>query len=229
MAQPATSPVPGPVDPAATPVALPVGSTRRAVLDLLKRRPGSTAPGLAEELGITGAAVRQHLDALADAGLVDNRVLASTGPGRPPLGWHLTPRAGSLFPDAHGELAVALLDAISAELGPGALDRVVAARVAAQEASYRAEVPARSGLRKRVEALARRRTAEGYAAEVQAEGRDLHLIERHCPIGAAARACAGLCAGELDLFQRILGPGVVVERTEHVLAGDACCAYRIRG
>lgn len=208
-------------------VALPLGGTRRAVLDLLKRRPGSTAPDLAEQLGVTGNAVRQHLDALAEAGLVDSRVLAASGPGRPPLGWHLTPAAGPLFPDTHGELAVALLDAIGAELGPEALERVVTARVTAQEASYRADVPSRGTLVRRVEALARRRTAEGYEADVVADGEAVHLVERHCPIGAAARACAGLCGGELDLFRRVLGPGVTVERTEHVLAGDACCAYRI--
>lgn len=227
MAMPVAPRMPAPVDPAATPVALSAGGTRRAVLDLLKRRPGSTAPELADVLGITGAAVRLHLDALAEAGLVDSRVSAATGPGRPPLGWHLTSAAGSLFADAHGELAVALLDAIGTALGPEALDRVVAARVVAQEASYRADIPTRSGTRRRVEALARRRTAEGYAAEVREEGSELTLVERHCPIGAAARACAGLCAGELDLFQRILGPQVNVERTEHVLAGDTCCAYRI--
>lgn len=227
MATPAAPRVPMAGDPLSTPVALPLGGTRRAVLDLLKRRPGSTAPDLAEQLGITGNAVRQHLDALAEAGLVDRRVLAATGPGRPPLGWQLTAAAGPLFPDTHGELAVALLDAISSELGADALDRVVAARVAAQEASYRADVPARAGLAKRVEALARRRTAEGYEADVVVTDGELHLVERHCPIGAAARACTGLCVGELDLFQRVLGPDVLVERTEHVLAGDPCCAYRI--
>lgn len=218
---------PAPVDPGATPVALPVSGTRRAVLDRLKREPGATAPDLAETLGVTGNAVRQHLDALADAGLVGSRVLAAAGPGRPPLGWHLTPAAGSLFPDSHGELAVALIEAIGAELGPDALDRVVAARVVAQEASYRAELPARAGLRRRVEALARRRSAEGYEAEVLTDDGGLLLVERHCPIGAAARTCAGLCGGELELFRRVLGVGVTVERTQHILAGDACCAYRV--
>ncbi|CAN5569571.1 transcriptional regulator [soil metagenome] len=220
-------PQPVPVDPAATSVALPVGGTRRAVLDRLKRRPGTTAPELADHLDITSSAVRQHLDALAEAGLVESRALAATGPGRPPLGWHLTAAAEGVFPDAHGELAVALIDAIGAELGPEALDQVVAARVAAQESSYRADLPRRAGLRRRVEALADRRSAEGYEAEVLDEDGELLLLERHCPIWAAARSCAGLCGGELELFQRVLGDQVVVERTQHLLAGDACCAYRI--
>lgn len=223
----ATPHPPAPVDPGATPVGLPVGGTRRAVLDRLKRDPDTTAPALAEHLGISSSAVRQHLDALVEAGLVARRTLPTAGRGRPPLGWALTPAADALFPDAHGELAVALLDAIGSELGPEALDRVVAARVVAQEASYRAEVPAGGPLRRRVEALAERRTAEGYEAEVLRDGDQLVLVERHCPIRAAARSCAGLCGGELELFRRVLGPEVVVERTQHVLAGDACCAYRV--
>jgi len=226
MSAPATS-RPGTVVPASTPVALPLGGTRRAVLDHLKRRPGSTTPVLAEQLGVTGNAVRQHLDALAEAGLVESRVLAATGPGRPPLGWHLTLAAGPLFPDSHAELAVALLDAIGSELGDEALGRVVAARVTAQETSYRPDMPTGGGLRPQVEALARRRSAEGYEADVLDDDGDLLLVERHCPIGAAARSCAGLCSGELDLFRRVLGAGVTVERTQHVLAGDPVCAYRI--
>jgi predicted ArsR family transcriptional regulator len=228
-ATPSPSVRPTPGDAAVVPVsvAAPVGGTRRAILDLLKRGPGTTVPALAQRLSISGNAVRQHLDALADAGLVTSQVLPAAGPGRPPLAWNLTPSAAAHFPDSHGELAVALLEAIGRELGPDAVDRVVASRVASQESSYRSDVPARGSLRRRVEALAARRTAEGYEAEVLADGGDLLLVERHCPISAAAQTCAGLCGGELDLFRRVLGDDVRIERTQHLLAGDTCCAYRI--
>jgi predicted ArsR family transcriptional regulator len=54
------------------------------------------------------------------------------------------------------------------------------------------------------------------------------LIEDHCPICAAATQCQGFCRSELALFQRCLGPGATVERTEHLLAGARRCAYRVR-
>jgi predicted ArsR family transcriptional regulator len=53
------------------------------------------------------------------------------------------------------------------------------------------------------------------------------LVENHCPICAAARVCQGFCRSELELFREVLGPGVEVERTEHVLAGGRRCAYRV--
>jgi len=66
-------------------------------------------------------------------------------------------------------------------------------------------------------------------AEVQADGDDIcYLIENHCPICAAAESCAGLCATELEVFRKMLGDEVKVERTEHLLNDSRRCVYRIR-
>jgi len=53
------------------------------------------------------------------------------------------------------------------------------------------------------------------------------LIENHCPICAAAAACQGFCRAELEVFRDTLGADVIVERTDHILAGARRCAYRI--
>nr|MBA2325379.1 MarR family transcriptional regulator [Actinomycetota bacterium] len=82
-------------------------------------------------------------------------------------------------------------------------------------------------LGRRVGALARRRSAEGYMAEAQRDGDGWMLVEHHCPVCEAAQACTGLCRTELDLFRATLGPDVEVERTQHLLSGDTRCAYRV--
>jgi predicted ArsR family transcriptional regulator len=65
-------------------------------------------------------------------------------------------------------------------------------------------------------------------AEVAPEGRHAFLfVENHCPICAAATACQGFCATELELFRRALGPGITVERVEHIVTGDRRCVYRV--
>jgi len=52
------------------------------------------------------------------------------------------------------------------------------------------------------------------------------LIESHCPICAAAKVCPMLCDSELDVFRAVLGDVVVIERTEHMLAGAGRWVYR---
>jgi predicted ArsR family transcriptional regulator len=72
------------------------------------------------------------------------------------------------------------------------------------------------------------RTDEGYMAEVQAQDDgSFLLIEKHCPIGAAAVVCTGLCGKELEAFQAVLGKDVVIERTEPIVIGARRCVYRV--
>ena len=212
-----------------------LGDTKRRILARMKRSDTVTTPELARHLELTEVAVRQHLDALGSYGLVERVGQRPSGPGRPAVRWRLTDTAGGLFPDRHGELAVTLLDSIAAAVGPEGLERVLRERTDEQVRSYRAALPrpGEAPLAERVAALAERRTAEGYLAEVHTENGDgasgaFLLVENHCPICDAATSCAGLCRSELDLFRETLGTDVDVQRVQHVLDGDRRCAYRIR-
>jgi predicted ArsR family transcriptional regulator len=205
-----------------------LGTSKRRIVERLKRA-DATAAELARALGMTEAGVRQHLDALAEHGLVSSSTRASEGRGRPPTVWTLTDLAQDLFPDRHDDLTVDLITAVRAALGEDGLQKVIDARAETQRAAYERAIPKRASLRDRVEALALVRTDEGYLAEVvdDPEGRGVLLVEHHCPICTAASACAGLCTSELDLFRTVMGPRVTVERTQHLLGGDRRCAYRI--
>jgi predicted ArsR family transcriptional regulator len=114
-------------------------------------------------------------------------------------------------------------------LGPGALDTLIAAREEEAEQAYRKRLGPARALGERIQALAAIRREEGYMARAEpaAEGAWV-LVEDHCPICAAATRCQGFCRSELALFQRCLGPGVRVERTEHLLSGARRCAYLVR-
>jgi predicted ArsR family transcriptional regulator len=205
-----------------------ITGARRRVLERLKRTGPATAGELAGDLGLTDVAVRQHLAALEGAGLVESAKQPPAGRGRPSRLWSLTPVADSFFPDRHADLTVDLIDATRRAFGDDGLMRIVKVRARDQLSLYRRAVPASASLRKRVEALARQRTAEGYMAEVVQEKPGIYLlIEHHCPICDAAKRCSGLCAAELDVFRRTLGRGVIVERTTHLLSGGDRCVYRI--
>jgi predicted ArsR family transcriptional regulator len=201
--------------------------SRRRIVKLLKTEGPMDSASLAARLKVTPMAVRQHLYALQQEKLVsaeERRVPL----GRPAKYWHLTRDADRLFPDAYAELNVALIDALGDAFGPAGVQRLLDARLTRQQADYSAKIPASAPLAKKVRQLARVRSEEGYMAEVKRDGRTGFLfIENHCPICAAATACQGFCATELDLFRKVLGPGVTVERAEHIVSGDRRCAYRI--
>ncbi len=203
---------------------------REKVLFHLKTRGPQSAAQIARRLGVTAMAVRQHLYRLSEEELVDFED-ERRGPGRPLRVWRLTPKANGRFPDAHADLTVELLSTWRRVFGEEALDRLIAERTRQQERQYRERLPSSSApLRERVGALAAIRREEGYLAEFsrRRDGSFL-LVENHCPVCAAASACQGLCRDELALFRRLLGRGVQVERTDHILAGARRCAYRIEG
>jgi predicted ArsR family transcriptional regulator len=201
--------------------------TRRGIVKLLKSEGAMDASQLAERLGVTAMAVRQHLYQLEREKLVT----AEERPvpfGRPAKYWQLTRHADRLFPDAYAELSVALIKALGDAFGEEGMARVLQSRCARQQREYSQRIPAALSLKEKLRELARIRTEEGYMAEVKPAGKGgFVLVENHCPICAAATACMGFCATDLELFQSILGPGVAVERAEHIVAGDRRCAYRI--
>ena len=200
---------------------------KRRLLDHLKRRGPSTASSMAEVFGLTDAAVRQHLSSLASNGLVSQSSAAAMGRGRPATVWSLTDLAADLFPDRHSDLTLELISSIRTALGEEGLERVVQVRTNSQRVVYGQLVSAASSWQDRVQALATRRSDEGYMAEVVVHDDYLLLIENHCPICDAATSCTNLCQAELDLFQATLGAEVEVSRIEHLLSGDRRCVYRI--
>ena len=202
--------------------------TRRAITRLLKTEGPIDSAQLAQRLGLTAMAVRQHLYALQREGLV----AAEERPvpiGRPAKFWRLTRDADRLFQEAYAELSVALIDSVKDAFGDEGLERVLTSRCARQQIDYAKRIKPAASLEKKLEELAKVRSEEGYMAEIRKEGKGSYLlVENHCPICAAATACQGFCSTELDLFSSVLGPGVSVERAEHIIKGDHRCVYRIQ-
>lgn len=202
-------------------------ATRRALLEMLKARGELSSHSMAAALGVSSMAVRQHMQELEAAGdvVAESR---SLGKGRPTKFWALTARAARFFPDRHRDLMVDLLGNVRSVLGEGALERLLDRRGEEQARHYGERLEGCAGLGERVRGLAALRSEEGYMAESrQLEDGGYQLVENHCPIGAAAAACQGLCSRELQVFERVLGEGCRVERVEHLFSGGRRCAYRI--
>ena len=203
-------------------------NTAEQTLFLIKTRGPQTAQQLAALLELTSMGARRQLEAWQEKGMLTYEDVADKR-GRPARRWLLTEAGHARFPDRHADLTVQLIDQVRGLFGEAGLDKLIAAREADSERQYRLHLQNAGALPERVAALVRARSSEGYMAEV--ETRDdgaLLLVENHCPICAAARQCQQFCRSELDLFQRVLGPGCTVGRVEHMLAGARRCVYVIK-
>jgi len=200
-------------------------SSRHRLLLLLRKHPGVTVAELARHMGISGMGVRRHLAALASDGLVEQTGCTQTGPGRPPVGWRLSGPGREMFPRRYDTLALDLIN----ELAPEELDGALARRNDTQVAQYQEAVGPCTDLQEQVAELAHLRDQAGYQAEWSSDDDGaLVLTENNCAIHRVAEHHPAVCAMELSLLQRVLGPEVEVTRLAHAMSGDAVCAYCIR-
>lgn len=204
-----------------------VSQAKRRVIDLLALRAPVTAPDLAIELDLTGAAIRQHLADLENLGLVQRRAGEASGRGRPSESWSLSDAGRELLPNRHAELAVEMIRHVRSALGSEALEKLIASRQAEQCERYRIRIGAGS-TRSRLAGLAQVRSEEGYVAEFSELAEGWLFSEHHCPICDAAAECQSLCRGELATFQELLGADVIVTRSDHLLSGESRCTYLVK-
>jgi len=205
---------------------MPSDNNSRLLYTLKSRGPLATG-ALARALGITVVGIRQHLAKLHAEGLVTFADQAGEI-GRPKRFWRLTAKGHGRFPDTHGDLTVNLIGGIRAVFGEAGLDHLIGARQKAALAAYRSALEPCCGLEDRVRTVAHLRSQEGYMAEfeVEPDGSFL-LIENHCPICAAAKACQGFCRSELELFRAAFDAETSVTRQEHLLSDGRRCVYRV--
>jgi DeoR family suf operon transcriptional repressor len=196
------------------------------LLVTLRKRGETRAEDLAQELGITVSAVRQHLQGLAAADLVIHRD-ERAGPGRPRRSYALGPAAEALFPKAYGELTLELLDHL-AEEDPAVVGRVFERRRAARVRRVKARMEG-MGFGARVAEIARVLDEDGYLADFAPtdDGAGFLIREHNCAILAVAQRHGHACATEIAFLRELL-PDADVTRTAHILSGSHACVYEVR-
>ncbi len=208
--------------------------TRDRVTALLLEHGPQTASELAGRLGISPAAVRRHLDALAARGRVEERATAGVqrGRGRPARHFHLTDAGRSGFAHAYDDLALTALRYVAASGGPDAVRAVAEAQLSgleqrASDAVARATGTPVDRAMDRAVALAEALTAEGYAASASAIATGGQLCQHHCPVAHVAAEFPQLCEVETAVIGRLVGTHV--QRLATIAHGDGVCTTHIPG
>jgi predicted ArsR family transcriptional regulator len=201
--------------------------SRRAILLKLKREGSATIAQLAGDLALTGEAVRQQLLQLQRDGWIEPKIGrgADRGrSGRPATSYILTPAGDHLFPKQYDGLNVAMIDAITEELGEDAarrvLSRVAKDKVAATEPALRG-----LSLADRMSALKNWYLHDDPYMDVEEVSDGFRLVERNCPFINTAMSRPSLCSVSVNALTSLLG--VRVAREEKFQNGDGRCVFHV--
>lgn len=194
---------------------------RAALLDRLKREPGQTAAALAEATGASVNAVRQHLKALGEDGVVTH-ARERHGVGAPLFRYRLSPAGEALFPRAYDAAFLAALDQVVSRRGRPAAAELLAAPFDELERELLPDLTVMEAAG-RLERVASAQDARGYMAEWRRSGDDARLTQHNCAIHAVAVRYPEVCDAESRFLTRVLG--APVERRSHILSGCSQCEY----
>lgn len=205
-----------------------MADSQERILYRIKRLGPQSVRSLASDLGMTTMGVRQHLRQLSEAQLIVAMPEEPQARGRPARRWKLTGTGHGFFPDGHAGITADLITSVRDLMGEDGLDQLIEKRTTDALAQYRAKMDGQDNVRERINTLVELRSAEGYMAEARelADGTFL-LLEHHCPICTAARACQGFCRSELEVFQSLFKNQATVTREDHLLHGARRCSYRL--
>lgn len=199
--------------------------TRGRVLAMIMSRGAATAAEIADDFSLTQAAVRRHLCALTEDGLIatrERRPLGSRGRGRPAKVYVATNQGRSAFEHAYDKLALDLIAYLAEQDGPEAVERYARHRFSQFASRHAQEITSSASP---VETLAGILTNDGYMTTLQPVASGQQLCQHHCPVAAVAMAYPVLCVAETEAFSGLLGSHI--QRLATIAHGDGVCTTHI--
>jgi predicted ArsR family transcriptional regulator len=204
----------------------PRGKTRGDILNVLKRSDGQTADQLAERLGLSTMAVRKHLAALEQEGLIEGDLIRQPV-GRPVRVFRLSSAADDLFPNQYDSVAVEFLSDLVHLDGPEKVDLLFNRRAERTFDYLRQRISSARTFDDRVAALATGMDELGYLASWEKVGPGEFIVNQYnCAIQRVASVFPQACFYELETYRRLLDADI--ERSCHLMSGDHRCCYTIR-
>ncbi len=196
-------------------------SSDKAMLDFLRRDGAVTIAALVAEMGVTATAVRQRLQRLTDAGLIE-RQTERKGRGRPNHRYSLTEKGEQSAGTNFADMAVVLWEEIKSVDDP-AVRRGLLKRIADRfVAMYRDQVTGES-LSERMTALAGVMGEREIPFTVDTTGELPVLSALACPYPELAKKDRGVCTMEKMMLSEMLGENVRL--SECRLDGATCCTF----
>jgi len=194
--------------------------TDAAVVDLLRRDASLSIVALATNLGVTATAVRQRLERLMVAGIVERRADARPR-GRPAHAYSLTAAGRRLGGDNFRDLAMVLWTELRNVRDPDVRQGLLG-RIAASLANvYRPRIEGETSAA-RLQSIAGVLGERDIACSVE-DGPLAVLTTYSCPYPDLAEQDRAVCAAERLMIQELVGSAV--QLSECRLDGASCCRF----
>jgi len=198
---------------------------RLDILELLLREELNSQQ-LSNRLGVSPAAVRQHLTTLEALGLVVRRK-AVTQPGRPTYLYRVSPQGMRIFPKRYDMLLAQMIGVLSERQGAEAVEETIEAaakRVAAHAANRVSGGTGPERWRRLLEWL---ETEFAWQADVTEEPSAPRRLTIHqCPFQDLSKAHPDVCGVFFGSLIRTLCPSAAVDHAD-APAMPACCAFLV--
>ncbi len=200
----------------------PSDSPAGIILRHLQRHARATVKELADLLGVSTTAVRDHLVHLQAEGMVTVQS-ERNGPGRPRLVYALSEKAQKSFPKQYDRLISTLLRELIELEGAGKVEQLLD-RVSQRLASEYAGRMEGDDVIERLNELRALLEQRGVPAEVDPEGEVLRLFA--CPYYDVAADYPEVCSMERRMIEYVLGEKLVLEGT--IRDGAHNCRFVLR-
>lgn len=187
----------------------------------------TTSADLATSFGLTQAAIRRHLSALEEAGMLTVRHASSSqnrGAGRPSKEYVATAQGRETFTHAYDELAISALEMLRRIGGDEAVEAFFEERFSHVEERFTQLCEADATISE-AEALSQALNEVGFMSGLLPAQSGEQLCQHHCPYTAVAERFPQLCSAETQIFSRLLHSHV--QRLATIAHGDGVCTTHI--
>jgi predicted ArsR family transcriptional regulator len=199
--------------------------TKEEILHLIKKHKRLSVTDFEAHLGITGMAIRRHLNKLEADGLIETETIRKNM-GRPVQLYGLSKQGEEWFPKNYSNMTVEFLQDIEEMNGPEMVESLFEKREIRLEQKYKERIEDKN-LAERVAELAKIQNENGYMVEWEDKGNgEYELIEYNCPIFEVAHRYTKACTCEQSLFKKVLQTDQI-EQACCMAKGGKHCKYII--
>lgn len=208
------------------------GHTRKAIIRLLLESGSITASAIGDQLGLSAAGVRRHLDALIEAGDAEANAAAAwqqEGRGRPAKRYRLTAAGRAKLDHTYDDLASAAMRQLREIGGEEAVRTFARRRIDTILAGVaKAEDVDDQQVEAAADRIAGALTKAGYATTTTRVGgpiQGVQICQHHCPVSHVAEEFPELCEAEAQAMAEVMGTHV--QRLATIVNGDFACTTHV--